>query len=497
MFSACTWWEGSTPTESIDETSWQIEDSSESTVKQAWDNPDEIPDTQEDVVLDDVQTFEEIVAWVEASNDLSDSEQKNILVKTGDYYGFQDDIDKSLNAYKRADEISWNNDEEIALRIARILVKKRRYWEAVEYYERSSDINLIRPEDRELYAQAVSRSLDIDFQAKLAVLDIGEQIRYQYDIGSACKASSDTCIEKISSVLAQDEFVNDLKETLEWYENLGVIDSAFRDTLLAEVFIKHGHPDVTVEMTRRTLQDYPSYLAPLLLSAQAHYETGKYEEAIKLLSQYRETNLEDPHATYMQGLAYFETGDIQLTNTLLNEAIRLGLQPKAPAERKLAYTYFLLGRTDNMFAVLGYLLENEAFTEQDATNALYLALTHYEEWVEDDDTWTQEADPDEDIPIDIWFVRAIDKYPDSSSILSLRGWHEYQQGNFWLAIRDLKRSIALDRQNPLAYFQLGRIYFQSEKYELARSNFQQVSILDAGGIFWNQVLGYLKQMIEK
>jgi hypothetical protein len=79
---------------------------------------------------------------------------------------------------------------------------------------------------------------------------------------------------------------------------------------------------------------------------------GYYDRSQAALGKYKKLEPKDPEVDFVLGLINFEKGDYETSNIYFNNAVLGGYKPKTVVERKLAYNYYVLGFTKNMFQVL-------------------------------------------------------------------------------------------------------------------------------------------------
>jgi tetratricopeptide (TPR) repeat protein len=215
----------------------------------------------------------------------------------------------------------------------------------------------------------------------------------------------------------------------------------YKEALLIGAFYQNKDYSTVIRLGSNLLSRRPDYKPVLKIVGFSAYLTNQFERAEGALKKYKTLDSKDPEVDFILGLIYFAREDYKLSNLYFNNAILGGYKPKNIVERKLAYNYGILGMNENMFQVLGHLVENPDATELDITNALYLALT------EKNLTLAEK-----------WIKLGVEKSPDSPDILSLRAWYMRLTGNTETALTILDTILAKNPNHLIALVQAGIIH---------------------------------------
>ena len=405
--------------------------------------------------------------------------KQKILTRKWDFYAFKNDYKAALRAYELAWKLSKKRDTIVAKKIATLYFEKKLFANAKQYYQKT-DIISLPTKDKIQYVQALQYTDTKNIKKELANLGLPDYLYAYYLLSETCISESIRCDEAIRSYRFDYEPGLRLQNALSTYSQLGMDDIIYRQALVASAFYKNGDYKALAHVGESILRTRPDYQAILKLTGYAHFEMRNFDRSLELLEKYKEKDAYDTQIDYIMGLIYAQKEDYVTSNLYLNNAVLGWFEPKDIAERKLAYNYYLLGLEKNMIQVLHHLLQSQNATEEDFTNAIYLALEFGD---------IRKAG--------MWLQRWIAQHPESAHILALSGWHQKLKGNITLAQQQLETSIDLDRKNVLGYLQLGIIAYDMWDFELAYDHLNKVSLLDPNGIFSIQVDEYIHKISSR
>lgn len=387
------------------------------------------------------------------------------FTRRGDWYFLRNDKETALKSYlvafSRSDAPAAKKTE-LADKIGETYFALKRFPEAVRFYKKAGDV----PASSALrFALALSYADDAEKVSLLPSLALTPDQKTYFAISYSCRESADRCVDSIRNYSGTGELVTNLKASLANFEALAADDVAYRDALLASAFLKNKDYAAAATVADAILKRRPDYAPVLKLAGRAWWEIARYDEANKALQTYYRAQPTDVEAAYLLGLSYLGKKDYDTSSVFFNRAVLGGYQPRADAERHLAYNYALMESPANMWQVLGYLLKEPDAVESDFSTAAWLALN---------------ADNAPDA--ETWLTSGLRKFPRSPWLNALAVRLLRQKGDAIAQKNALDAALAADPENPLTILEHG-VWLTDRDPAAAKTEFTRVADMDPEGPF--------------
>jgi len=397
-------------------------------------------------------------------------ERASLLSKKADYLRLNNEFHDALDIYERV--INLHPQDEYKKKAAAIAFEARNFLKSIEWYKETLSSLTLR--EKEEFLKSMRYTGDKDFVSTLSDIDILPYIKKAYEVSWTCENTFIDCESSIKKYTFDYGPINMLKKAFDDFKNLKNTDENYKEALLIGAFYQNKDYSTVIRIGSNLLSRRPDYKPILKIVGFSAYLTNQYERAENALKKYKTLDSKDPEVDFILGLIYFERQDYKLSNLYFNNAILGGYQPKNIVERKLAYNYGILGMSENMFQVLGYLVLAPNATELDITNALYLALTEKR--------------------LDLagkWVQLGIEKSPDSSDILALRAWYLRLTNNRETGLSIVTNVLAKNPNHLMSLVQAGIIHTEKWEKNLAKPLLEKAALIDAGWIWADTIELYL------
>lgn len=405
--------------------------------------------------------------------DETKKERALLLSKKGDYLALNNEHHDALDIYLRV--IDLDSGDNYKRKAAAIAFSARNFAESTKWYlETLPDLSI---KEKEELLMSMRYTGNKDFKNLLSKLELPANIKKAYEVSWTCETLFLDCESAIKQYSFDYPPINVLKKALEDFKNLKNTDSNYKEALLIGAFYQNKDYSTVIRLGSRLLSQVPDYKPILKVVGFSSYLTNQHERAENALKKYKTLDSKDPEVDFILGLIYFAREDYKLSNLYFNNAVKGWYQPKSIVERKLAYNYGILWLNDNMFEVLGYLVNGKDATELDITNSLYLVLN--EKRVELAEKW-----------IKIWAAR----FPNSPDFLSLRGWHLRLTNNSEIGLTILQNVLKKHPNNLIGLIQAGIIYTDKWQYALAEPLLEKAKVIDAQWVWAETIEQYLKKL---
>lgn len=398
-----------------------------------------------------------------------------ILSQKSQYLALNNEPKDALIMMKRV--IRLDNSPNNNLLAWHIAFQAWEYQQSVDFYApylARLDLNQLRE-----YTQAL-RYLDKEsFLTELVNTKLPDAEKKAYEISWKCENMETTCEKDIIEYGYNYEPMNNLKQAIQTAEKTQNTDPDYKEALL--LWAWYQNKDFTTVVKRGTilLSKKPDYRPVQKIVGFSAFKLGDIERAEVVLKRYKELEPKDPENDFVLGLIQFEKRDFETANLYFNNAILGWYVPKIIVERKLAYTFNQLGMTDNMFQVLDYIVNEENVTENDLTNAIYLALR------------AKKYDLAQN-----WIRRALSLYPDKHDILALRAWYLRETGNSNTALIILDNILKNNPNHLVSLVQKWSIAVEEGDSELARDLLQRAQVIDTTGTWSDDIRLSLSRIKE-
>ncbi len=388
------------------------------------------------------------------------------FVRRGDWYLLRDDREMALKAYMVALSRAQASPERKAALLSKIgdtYFSLKRFPEAVQSYREAG--SGVTAESAMKFAFALSYAEDAERETLLPSLPLDADQKAYFAVSALCREGVDKCVSLIRDNEGTGALVGNLKKSLSDFEALAADDLAYRDALLAAAFAKNGDFATAAAITDAVLARRADYRPVQKLAGRAWWEMARYDKAASRLQAYYRAEPEDVEAAYLLGLCYVGKKDWETAAIYFNRAVLGKYEPRADAERQLAYAYAQMGAPENAWQVLGYLMKEPAALETDFTTAILLALSREEYALA-----TQ------------WTDAGLSIFPSSGWLLALKSRLSRLANELPKWKESFEASLAAEEENPLALLERG-IWKSDNLDTTAESDFSKVLELDPDGPF--------------
>lgn len=397
-------------------------------------------------------------------------ERAALLSKKADYLALNNEFHDALLIYERVIDLVTSDDYK--KKAAAIAFQAREYLKSIEWYTEA--LKMLSTQEKGELLWSMRYTKDPLFEKTLSSIDLPAYVREAYQVSWTCETAFIDCENSIKKYPYDYEPINNLKKALEDFKTLQNTDVNYKEALLIGAFYKNKDYSTVIRVGANLLTRKPDYKPILKIIGFSAYLTNQYDRAENALKKYKTLDSKDAEVDFLLGLIYFDRKDYKLSNLYFNNAVTGGYMPKNVVERKLAYNYGVLGLNENMFQVLGHLLENSDVSELDITNALFLVLT------------------EKQLPLaQKWVKIGMDKFPSSPDILSLRAWYMRLAGNPDTALVILDTILAKNPNHLIALVQAGIIHTERGEIEVAKPLLEKAKQIDAGGTWADTIETYL------
>lgn len=401
------------------------------------------------------------------------SERAHILAKKAEFLSTNNEYSEALKLYERVLRLEPSADTE--RKAAHTAFRAKKFQKSADLYKKN--LEALTTSEKVEFMNALRYTGDEDFAVALANLPLPDDIKKAFEVSWTCETEFISCETAIRSYKYDYAPINELKNALKNYEALANNDTNYKEALLIGAWYKNGDYTTVIKVWENLLRRKPDYRPILKIVGFSSYIIGSYDRSQAALNKYKKLEPKDPEVDFILGLINFEKSDYETSNIYFNNAVLGGYKPKTVVERKLAYNYYVLGLTKNMFQVLGYLVLEPDVTEYDINNAIYLALSNNE---------TRSAGE--------WIKKALEKFPDSLDLGALRGWDLRITNNVPEAKTILADILTKNPNHLLALIESGiNAYNEWDKVQ-AKTFFKKAQIINAGGT-WSEIIeGYLGKL---
>ncbi len=401
-------------------------------------------------------------------------ERANILERKAEFLVANNEYTEALVNYERVLKLSDNNPE-IERKIPHIAFEAKHFERSIELYKKyTGELSL---DEKVELLWALRYTYNDDFLVSLVNLDVPVHIQEAMRISWTCEHEYISCEQSIKSYAYDYNPINNLKDALQGYENIGIQDTDYKEALLVGALYKNKDYTTAIKVGETLLKRKADYRPVLKIVGFSSYMINALQRWQGVLAKYKKLEPKDPEADFMLGLIHFDKGDFDTSNIYFNRAVLGGYKPKIVVERKLTYNYHLLNLPKNMFQVLSYLVQEEDVTESDMANAIYLAL-EYEE--------NRNANE--------WIRVGLEKFPDSKNIQALGAWYQRITGNISGAESIVNDILSEEENHLISLVQAGIISYDKWDFPRAKILLERAKFIDAGGSWDETISKYLAQI---
>lgn len=403
----------------------------------------------------------------------SKPERVEMLIKKADFLGANNEYSEAFQLYERALRLTPTSDVE--RKLAHMAFKSKKFQRSADLYKKN--IEVLTLGEKQEFMWALRYTGDEDFSLALANMSLPDYMQAAFEVSALCEREFISCETAIRSYKYDYPPVRDLKNALKNYEALGNKDTNYKEALLIGAWYKNGDYTTAIKVGENLLRRKADYRPILKIVGFSSYMIGRYDRAQAALSKYKKLEPKDPESDFLLGLIHFEKWDYETSNIFFNNAVLGGYKPKTVVERKLAYNYYVLGLTKNMFQVLGYLVLEPDITQADMSNAVYLALAN-----------------DEMRSAGEWIKQGLAKFPNSQDLLALNAWYLRSTNNNHAAKIITDGVLTRNPNHLVGLVQAGILAYNEWDKVKAWEYLKKAKIIDAGGVWADMIEEYIARL---
>jgi tetratricopeptide (TPR) repeat protein len=486
------------------------------------------------LILRQLKDYDAAMVYAQKCVDLV-PEEMGYLILLAEIHMLAGDENAALAAYLRVLE-RVPNDSRIRMVVSTILIKKKRYNEALHHLDIliQNDPNLVIAHYYKgrvlieqgkigLAEQSFLNALELNEKMEPALLSLGSlyQMQQKYDL--AVEIYEQILGFYPSNSVIQERLIN-------LYYELGQKDKAERLTdelkkqsepgdpgrqALGLIYLRHGKLKESIAELELIVSAWPEDEKSRYYLAIAYQENGQLEDALEQFGQIKETSSLFSNARlqmayiwsgqkkYEQAIGVLkkaievEQGNIDLYLLAANvyeaqeeyqkaiDMTRMGLVHDAENVRLLFRLGVILDKMGQKDACL---IEMRRILEIDADNAdalNYIGYTYAEQGIRLDEAMEL-------------VQRALRIKPDSGYIIDSLGWIYFQKGLYDEAAKILERAASLTPDDPTIREHLGDVYFKKGDFKKSLDMYRMALTLDhPKADMINEKIEAVKKVMEK
>lgn len=155
-------------------------------------------------------------------------ERANILAKRADALATNNEYREAAQMYERILRLS--RSDEIERKLAHIAFRAKDFQRSSDLYKKFADS--LYQSEKEEFLHALRYTYDDAFTAMLPKLGLPSPIREAFEVSWKCEHEYIACESSIRDYQHNHAPINDLKNALKNYENLGNKDASYKEALL-------------------------------------------------------------------------------------------------------------------------------------------------------------------------------------------------------------------------------------------------------------------------
>lgn len=374
-----------------------------------------------------------------------------------DYYVNNNQPLFALTKYLQALKSS-PNDEKIKLKIADTYFELKKWQKAWEFYKDLGK-NAKASKEKIILSSIYALNLSNSWTASQAIntinsLNIEKEQKFFYINTVTCASDFHKCKLTFEDYISKNEVktkeMNSIKKAIDNYKNFSSEQLYYKDALLAWAFYELKLYPITVEISKKILNDKKNYRPIKLLLWKSYFEIGDNYSAKKQLEDYYNTDTKDTKVSYLLGIISFNLQDYVSSNLYYTNSIKNWYSPKIDLERRLAYNYFLLEMDKKMMSIFYSLLKEKDAELSDFSLWIYNAIMLWE-------TTLAKS----------WIKKAIEKFPKEEMFYWYSWWIFREEWNLVKAREELEKWLKLNSRNPMITLNMAYLLEKEWKYSMA------------------------------
>lgn len=400
-------------------------------------------------------------------------------LEKGDYYFERGFLTFASNEYVRAANLEPNRIDPY-LKLVKVHFELRNYKKALSNAEIALQINPNHTETKfdmiRIYiklsefdtaknllnsypATAVPDSRVLYYQGLLSAL-FGNHEPAQKYLKEAAVASNDSGLSSsIDTVL----------EAYQEYSFTQAAEDLYLDELLARSYNKVSEYEMAIHLLKEVLRERGDLRDGWILLGFAYLNLEKYQFALTAFEKAYSLDSEWPTTQYFLGVTHKELSHFEDAIVYFNFALSNGFEPKLVIYRHLADLYFETEEYEKSAEAYEQVLE----MSKDDVSSFVRPVWLYLDFINDPQKALKLAET------------AALTFPDSAMSYNLLGWSYTGLGEDEDAERNLKKALEMDPNLAAAYYNLGNLYNEQNRRQMALDAFKQAYELDSAGSIGN------------
>ena len=413
------------------------------------------------------------------------------LLKKGDYYFEQGFLTFASNEYVRAANLE-------PKRIDPYLKLLKTHFELRNYNKALSNAQLvlqIDPNHLETKFDLVLIYIKLsDFDTAKNLLDSypamtphDPRVLYYQGLLSALFGNHEAASKylKEADVASTDPVLSGkISTVLDAYQEFNFTQAAeplYLSELLARSFNKVTEYEMAIHLLKEVLKERGDLRDGWILLGFAYLNLEKYQFALTAFEKAYSLDSEWPTTQYFLGIAHKELGHFEDSIVFFNLALSNDFEPKLVIYRHLAELYFETKDYKNSADAYEKVLE----ISKDDVNSFVRPVWLYLDFINDPQKALKLAET------------AALTFPDSAMSYNLLGWSYAGLKDDEKAEKNLKKAIELDPNLAAAYYNLGNLYNNQNRQQMALDAYQKAYSLDSNGSIGNLAAQAHNELLTK
>lgn len=412
-------------------------------------------------------------------------------LEKGDYYFERGFLTFASNEYVRAANLEPNRIDPY-LKLIKTHFELRNYRKALSNAELALQINPNHLETRFDMVRIYIKLSDFDTAKNLldtypttATPDPG--VLYYQGLLSALFGNHEVSQKflKQAQVASDDpELSSQISTVLEAYQEFSFTQAAeelYLSELLARSFNKVTEYEMAIHLLKSVLKERGDLRDGWILLGFAYLNLEKYQFALTAFEKAYSLDSEWPTTQYFLGVTHNELEHFDDSIVFFNLALTNGFEPTLVVYRHLADLYFETQDYEKSVEAYEKVLE----VSKDDVNSFVRPVWMYLDFIDDPQKALKLAET------------AALTFPDSAMSYNLLGWSYAGLEDSDKAERNLKKAIELDPNLAAAYYNLGNLYEQQNRDQMALDAFQKAYDLDPSGSIGNLAAQAYNELLKE
>lgn len=408
-----------------------------------------------------------------------DVQPKNFkqFISLADQYFEKGYFDKAINNYKQGLELKLDSIE-TSIKLAKTYLKNNQPDKAQEVL---LEIEKTKSDDLEikiLIAQSFIDQRKIN-EAKEIVWNLDNknpEVKYYQGILSILFQEftfAEKVFKEITNIKETSDpertaiLIENSKKILDAFENFSYYKEAqpiFLKTLLAKALVDNEQYQAAIPLLFDVINEKNNYRDAWIVLGYGYLNSGKYNDAIDSLKQALALEPENNQVLFFLGLSYFANDDIDRAIHFIEQADKLGYEPKTQLDLKLAELYFLKKNYKKSAEKYEKLLSLDASNIDLFSRAIWINIDKLNK-------------PKNGLKL---ALAAIEAHPKDAMGYNLAGWAYTSLGDFEKAKELLNIAINLDPKLDATNLNFGWLYEKQGLALLAKEYYKKAYLLGHG-----------------